>query len=182
MKKAFHRSYWVVPGQLMAGCYPGHPDKSEACIMARGLIDAGIHLVLNLMEETETDWSGKPFRPYDKLVSQYAKRMNIIVNFIRIPIKDTSVPDKSTMIHILDIIDQAIDAGHPVYIHCWGGHGRTGTVVGCYLVRHGIATGDEALKRINQLRQEWCDPTYPKNASPETLEQIKMVLHWQNGW
>ena len=32
----------------------------------------------------------------------------------------------------------------PVYVHCWGGIGRTGTVVGCWLVRHGM-TGDEAL-------------------------------------
>ena len=31
-----------------------------------------------------------------------------------------------------------------MYLHCWGGVGRTGTVVGCWLVRHG-RTGDEAL-------------------------------------
>ena len=47
--------------------------------------------------------------------------------------------------HILDEIDGAILNGKTVYVHCLGGIGRTGTVVGCYLVRHGIAAGGKAL-------------------------------------
>lgn len=26
----FARSYWIVPGQFLAGCYPGFRDKKEA--------------------------------------------------------------------------------------------------------------------------------------------------------
>ena len=50
------------------------------------------------------------------------------------------------MASILDAIDAALDGGKTVYVHCWGGVGRTGTVVGCWLVRHG-KTGDEALRQ-----------------------------------
>jgi len=38
-----------------------------------------------------------------------------------------------------------------VFVHCWGGVGRTGTVVGCLLVDAGH-DGQAALDRITALR------------------------------
>jgi protein-tyrosine phosphatase len=78
---------------------------------------------------------------------------------------------------ILDHIDRAITYEKMVYVHCWGGIGRTGTVVGCYLVRHGLS-GPEALERLQILRREtakWW------RSSPETDEQRAMILSWQIG-
>ena len=46
------------------------------------------------------------------------------------------------MTRILDDVDAALADGGAVYVHCWGGIGRTGTVVGCWLVRHGLDDGD----------------------------------------
>jgi protein tyrosine phosphatase len=59
-------------------------------------------------------------------------------------------------------------------VHCWGGVGRTGTVVGCWLVRHGLAGGD-ALARVEALRA-----TTPKanRPSPETDTQRDLVRGW----
>jgi hypothetical protein len=61
-------------------------------------------------------------------------------------------------------------------LHCWGGIGRTGTTVGCFLVRHGLE-GNEALR---QIAQWWQD--VPKSRihphSPETLEQANFVRDW----
>ena len=42
-----------------------------------------------------------------------------------------------------------------VYVHCWGGIGRTGTTVGCWFVRHG-RTGDQALAEIAE-RWQWME-------------------------
>ena len=56
-----------------------------------------------------------------------------------------------------------------------GGIGRTGTVVGCYLARHGYASGQKVLELIKSLRKYTEDHTQP---SPETWEQIDMVLSW----
>ncbi len=78
--------------------------------------------------------------------------------------------------YILDSIDAALNAGHVVYFHCWGGVGRTGTVAGCYLVRHGMS-GEGALHRIAELRQGTSDGW---KRSPETLEHRRMVLEWHS--
>ena len=54
----------------------------------------------------------------------------------------------------------------------------TGIVVGCYLVRHGLALGEEALDQIRQLRRE--EETAGK-PSPETDPQCDMVRMWKQG-
>jgi protein-tyrosine phosphatase len=70
---------------------------------------------------------------------------------------------------------RSISNNRPVYVHCRGGRGRTGTVVGCYLVRHGL-TGQGALERIKELRRN--EPT-GHLPSPEAREQVEMVLSWE---
>ena len=82
-------------------------------------------------------------------------------------IPDLTCPSRETMTRILDRIDELLAAGEVVYVHCLGGIGRTGTVVGCYLVRRGLS-GPEALDTVTGLRGE----------GPETPEQRRLVLDW----
>jgi protein-tyrosine phosphatase len=48
-------------------------------------------------------------------------------------------------------IEQALERGS-VYVHCWGGIGRTGTVVGCVLADVGLGY-DEIIERLATLRK-----------------------------
>ena len=80
------------------------------------------------------------------------------------------------MSKILDAIDAAMRDGKTVYVHCLGGVGRTGTVIGCWLVRHG-RTGNTALCQI----AEWwlgVEKVYRRPISPETREQHEYVRDW----
>jgi len=43
--------YWVEPGRLLAGGYPGHADPGVARRTLCGLLDCGVSAVVNLMEE-----------------------------------------------------------------------------------------------------------------------------------
>jgi protein-tyrosine phosphatase len=88
------------------------------------------------------------------------------------------IPTRIEMARILDRMDQKIEAGKPVYVHCLGGVGRSGTVVGCYLARHGYASGHRILQLIQQLRQNTA--THDRTA-PESRPQIDLVLSWVEG-
>jgi atypical dual specificity phosphatase len=45
-----------------------------------------------------------------------------------------------------------IDGGGAVAVHCFAGMGRTGMLLAAYLVSCGGLSGDDAIKRIRELR------------------------------
>jgi protein-tyrosine phosphatase len=94
----------------------------------------------------------------------------------RMPIADMDTPTPEEMSQTLALIDQALADGRSIYVHCWGGIGRTGTVVGCHLVQHGLS-GIQAIEEIARLRAGTPDAW---RASPETEEQRQMVLSWES--
>jgi hypothetical protein len=175
LKVPFNRSYWVVPGKLLAGGYPGSEDPIEEKRRLKGFIQAGIRHVISLMEPREYNRPDDPFPPYVDHMEIIAEKMGITVTFDQISIKDFSIPTERQMVRILNQIDMCIKYDKPVYVHCCGGKGRTGTVVGCYLARHGIAAGNDVIKKIEELRKNTEDFSDP---SPETREQINMVINW----
>ena len=166
-------SYWVIPGRLAAGEYPGAIDPLEAAGKLNALLGAGIDHFIDLTR------SADGLRPYSEIAEEEAHRLDLSIGYERHPIVDLSVPrSPEHMGGILDAIDTALKNERTVYIHCWGGVGRTGTVVGCWLVRHG-RTGDEALDRI----AEWwkgmsASKVMMQPRSPETPHQREYVRNW----
>jgi hypothetical protein len=142
------------------------------------LLDCGIRRVVNLMEASEIDHNGRLFSDYTKKLRELAMERGVDASMKRFSIRDVSIPFRSIMKEILDHIDRNITEGLPTYVHCWGGKGRTGTVVGCYLARHGIAVGKDALETIKHLRLHDASSYEP---SPETREQCDMVVSWKVG-
>ena len=165
-------SYWVVPGELLAGEYPGAREPHEARRKISSLLEANIRLFIDLTEPGEHG-----LQEYWPTVVELAGQLNLSVEHRRMAVRDVSIPDESLMIAILDVIDEAIAENTGAYVHCFGGIGRTGTVVGCYLVRHGLS-GVEALRRIRDWRTDTPDGW---RESPETDAQRNMVLAWAIG-
>lgn len=172
------RSYWVEPGRLLASCYPGDADSQVARGRLSALLDCGIRGILNLQEPGEVGHDGRPFAPYAADFRDLAAGRGLVARCFRYPVRDVTAPSRAAMAEILDLVDLCLGAGVPLLLHCWGGRGRTGTVVGCWLARHGVATGESALAMVQDLRRH--DPTAHR-PSPETHEQRNLVRHWPVG-
>jgi hypothetical protein len=164
------QSYWVVPGKLLAGEYPARIGRPNAAERLDSLLSAGIDSFLDLTEPNELE-------PYLPLLQERAGLRAASIHYQRLPLVDFDVPGASSMQTILDRIDAALAGGHRIYVHCWGGIGRTGMVVGCYLVRHGRA-GSEALQQIQVLRLS-ASARLAASMSPETPAQVDFVLDWR---
>src|SRR6202011_1134225 len=84
--------------------------------------------------------------------------------------------DSEHLAEMLFAIDRRIREGGAVYLHCWGGGGRTGLVVACWLQEHG-RTPDDALA---ELSAKWStvEKIYRKPESPETPTQVDWVRIW----
>ena len=155
--------YWVSRGKLLAGEYPRNRDEESSRQKINALILSGITSFIDLTEENEG------LLPYSGFLDT--------VSHQRFPIRDISIPDSPDVtLAILDAIDHHISLGGMVYLHCWGGVGRTGVIVGCWLARHGFK-GEAALARLNELWQQ-CPKSAHRN-SPETKEQQKYILMWE---
>ena len=165
-------SYWVIPARFAAGEYQGAVEPREAAMKLKTRLRAGIDHFIDLTEPGE-------LVPYAETAKEEARLLGLAVGYERHPIADLGVPSHPRqMASILDGIDDALGHCKTVYLHCWGGVGRTGTVVGCWLVRHGH-TGDGAL---GQIAEWWKGMSRSKTMihprSPETSQQSEYVRNW----
>jgi hypothetical protein len=161
-------SYWV-QAKLVAGPYPGGGFEYDLRARLRLLLEAGVSYFLDLTESGE-----KGLGSYERILRQEAGTEGMQIEYARAPIRDFGIPTTAQMQEALDLLDAAIARGHTVYVHCYAGIGRTGTVVGCFLVRHGLS-GQSALEEIAALRRGISPASQP---SPITSEQRGMVLNW----
>lgn len=172
------RSYWIVPGRFAAGAYPSHETPRSAEERLRRIAALRFGYVVDLTAAGEINHTGQTLHAYAADLCRYAAEFGCDLQCVRQPIPDMSIPSVESMQAILDGIDAAITSGRRSYVHCWGGFGRTGTVVGCYLVRHGMAAGEEALAMIRYLRRTEAKALAD---SPQTDEQRQFVLAWRRG-
>jgi len=155
---------------MLAGEYPGALYTLE---ISRKRLDTflkfGFNTFVDLTCEGETE-------NYEPILREQAGTFGLDVECLRFPIGDYGLPTQDNMTAILDAIDGAFARERKIYLHCYGGIGRTGTTVGCYLVRHGL-TGADA---IHQLANWWQD--VPKSMrylhSPETVQQEQFIRNW----
>jgi hypothetical protein len=163
-------AYWVIPGKFLAGEYPGSFTPQLTHERLQAFLEAGITTFIDLT------WDGE-LPPYAGILSEQAGIYDLQVHHHRFAIGDFGLPSPAQMSATLDVIDQILAAGGRLYLHCQAGIGRTGTTVGCYLVRHGLS-GEQALQ---QLAAWW--QAVPKSAlspfSPETEAQAEFVRTWQ---
>ncbi|CAF1340909.1 unnamed protein product [Rotaria sordida] len=167
-------SHWVIPKLLLASAYPGERDPNAHKLLVRNIINAGVQVVVNIMEIEEC----KTFTPYKDLMLELAKEANREIEFISFPIRDQSVHQDNQRVldFCLELCDR-IKRGQVVLVHCWGGHGRTGTIISIIIGILFNLNSEEAISMNRRLH----DQRIRTNGipSPETksqLDQIRIVL------
>lgn len=169
----FDQTYWVIPSRLLAGPLPAQGTADEIERRLSGLLDAGVRHIINLMEDREGSPEVGVFPDYQVALTRLAAARGGVVTLSRFPVPDMGVPEAVQMKAILEDLERALAAGQTVYVHCWGGKGRTGTVIGCYLAGAG-QPGDAALQQLTALRL--AEGLY--SPSPETEAQRELIRRW----
>ena len=160
-RRPIENSYRVT-NQIFAGEYPRNKDQESSIVKLQQFESFGTTHFVDLTEEGELE-------PYDKMLYSGA-------SYLRFPIRDRSVPKSMDEVRklvkrIIKIVNNNSEA--KVYIHCWGGVGRTGLIVGCLLGELCELSYDETMAKLEQLFLA-C-PKSAKRETPETAEQREFI-------
>ncbi len=156
------RCYWVIPGRFLAGGFPYNPGIDNPHEFLHSLLDNGIDAFIDLTEEDEL----VHYQPV------LAKITSKDIEYYRFAIIDYSIPSLAEMQQLTDCINQLLERGRRLYLHCRGGIGRTGTVVGCWLKTQGYDS-EAALTELAKLFRASNAARF--SSSPETDEQREFV-------
>src|SRR5258705_1774834 len=96
-------SYWVEPGRLLAGEYPGQFDGEMTRKRIDALIQAGFNTFIDLTKPSETI-------AYVRILMDEAKLYEAEVKHQRFAIGDFGLPTPELMESILDMLDAELQA------------------------------------------------------------------------
>lgn len=170
-------NHYPVQSGLFAGEYPGDRDPEVARVRLDQLVEKGVRTFIDLTSDQDREDGLSPYHPHFAIVDESG---SLGLQRFSFQIPDMGIPsDPGVMRGALDRIRSEIEAGRSCYIHCWGGIGRTGTAVGCWLRERGL-DGDAALQRVQSLYGSHMDADklsrYPK--SPQQPVQLRYVRDW----
>ncbi|KAH9923845.1 protein-tyrosine phosphatase-like protein [Fomitopsis serialis] len=173
-------SYWATP--FLVACEFPYCPLTPAQIARRcttqkldALLAAGVRTFIDLTEPHE-------LFPYAPHLASACAQLGIDphdVEYHSFPIRDRALPASPAYVRkVLAVLRDTERRGRVAAVHCRGGIGRTGLVVGCWLVDSGRARdGTDALRMI---AEEWKGvekyKRYPY--SPETGPQFDWVRTW----
>ena len=154
------RSSYFIKDVALFGSHPTQDDVIE-------LEKAGVKIFVDLTY------------PQEKKITSY----NTQYEYIRYPIADRRIPTDrfGFCIFIVDIAQKIknLPRGDKIYIHCKGGHGRSGVVVSvllCYIFgmnpELSMAYTNDFHSRRKEMREKW-----RRLGSPQTCQQKNFVYH-----
>ena len=131
--------------RILFGSYPtlnDNPQDNFRNSISKLVQEYNVDVFINLTEQKEN------FKPYNNILHY---KPNIIINY---PIKDNNVPtDIKTFKELINLIEFLYLNEHTIYIHCWGGHGRSGLLCACLLIAKFNYSSDYALKHVSKMHK-----------------------------
>ncbi|KAA0173577.1 hypothetical protein FNF27_04913 [Cafeteria roenbergensis] len=187
-------SNWVLHGRLLVGAYPGAVDDGQNDAILRSILELGITTFVCLQSEyqhrgvSREDWiAGTKLRPYIydavRLLPSIrwpspsqccAPKPTEGLHFLHFPIVDCSTANDTGVLELAHDLVNRLASGENLYVHCWGGHGRTGTVVSIMLgLMYGLPARNcmAYLQHVHDLRICPMDV-----GTPQTSQQRRQVI------
>jgi len=170
--KPIINSYWATPN-LLACEYPYSPGVPTSKLDS--LLTAGIRTFIDLTEPNE-------LIPYSTILKQRAAMLGLgqeevgSIEYHRFAIPDRCTPASHALVSdVCAVLEDCLSRGRKAAIHCRGGVGRTGTIVGCWLVQSGLAK--DGMDALAFIEREWMKVEKSKRfpRSPETGGQEEYV-------
>ena len=138
---------WIIKGRLAVGAHPGRTGDAEQYLKALGLM--GFNAIVTLTSDSLD-------RP---LLEELDFRS------LHIPIQDWAAPTKDQADRASEFIKECLEDDLQLYVHCYAGYGRAGTILAAYLVK---MHGKDPFEAIDQVR-------HARPGAIESQEQERFV-------
>jgi hypothetical protein len=156
---------WLIPGLVLVGSYPApadyDPEEADHYIMS--LLQADIDTFVCLNDEYGKNPDHYAYaelegddRLYDAIgLPGLSRDFNKDRDFIHMPVKDMNTGDSTKIKELCKNLKQKICEGKHIYIHCTGGHGRTGTIAAILLyLLYPTITAEQALEYVQYAHDQ----------------------------
>ena len=163
------RSNWLVPGRVLCGDQPytlGTPEGRA------GIAACAVTTIVCLRTKAEmSDGKNSYTSAMAKLIGEKAAK------FVSFPIVDQSVADDDLVRDFIEQLLERIARGEVLYVHCHGGHGRTGTICSLLLGKLYALSGEDALSWYTRLHNMRLSPIFTDPLFPVQIRQVKRLLN-----
>ena len=190
-------SNWVILKHLLVGAFPASPNDEETLENLYGILTKGITTFVCLQEEYNPNVTPQQYknnigiRPYLKDLLHITSKVELYrqekndpyfepaiakpddIEFLHFPIKDCKTASDLQVYSFCFELARRLVAGEKLYIHCWGGHGRTGTIVSILLsilYKYDAQSTMHYCQFVHDLRK-----AYIQVPSPQTQTQRNQV-------
>ena len=162
-RRPWPNAYWATP-TVLGSEYPSRGNLAETRQRLQILLDLGVTDFIDLIEAGEALPGEQYVRPLQQLAVERGLKMIIMNNdptprtssrgngvsgggfdwqnnpdpytirYVNFVIKDTTTPDQATLQALMNAMYYSQNQKRRIILHCNGGYGRTGTIMGCFLV------------------------------------------------
>lgn len=134
---------WVIDNQLAGSGLPLAFDQFE------WLVNHGIGTIVTVREvPLPSNWLSLDYKK--NLDDGNQKRDKI--NYLHLRVEDYHSPTVEEIDSTVKFMENEIKENRPVLVHCAAGKGRTGTILGAFLLRNQNIGAKEAITEIRNIR------------------------------